>query len=274
MRIAVVGAAGQLGAAVVHACRGRHEAIGLDRAALDVTDPGAVRAAFERLRPDAVINCAAYNAVDAAETHPAEAMRVNAMAVRNMVRALGGAALVHYSTDFVFDGTGSRPYVETDPPNPLSVYAMSKLMSEWFALDAPRAYVLRVESLFGRAPDAPPAKGSVAGIVNALIAGQAPRVFQDRTVSPTSVIDGARATLALLESRAEPGLYHCVNSGSCTWLEFGQEAARLLGVPARFDVARLADVNLPAPRPQYLRALEREARGSRHHHADMARGAG
>jgi dTDP-4-dehydrorhamnose reductase len=76
-------------------------------------------------------------------------------------------------------------------------------------------------------------------------------VFEDRTVSPTSVADCAQATLALLERRAAPGLYHCVNGGSCTWLEFAREAARLLGVPGRFDVVRAADVKLPAPRPTY-----------------------
>lgn len=251
MRIAVVGARGQLGAAVVHACRGRHEAVPLDRSVVDITDAAAVRTAFERIRPDAVINCAAYNAVDQAETHAADAMRVNAIAVRRMVRALDGAAFVHYGSDFVFDGTSTRPYLETDPANPISVYGMSKLLGEWFAADAPRGYVLRVESLFGQAPGAPPAKGSVAAIVNALKAGQRPRVFEDRIVSPTSVMDCAEATLALLERDAEPGLYHCVNTGSCTWLELAEEAARLLGVPAELEAVKFADVTFPAARPKY-----------------------
>lgn len=251
MRIAVVGARGQLGAAVVHACQGRHEAIPLDRATLDITQPDAVRATFERVRPDAVVNCAAYNAVDQAEDCAGEALRVNAIAVRSMVRALGGAAFVHYGSDFVFDGTGTRPYLETDPANPVSVYGMSKLLGEWFAADAPRGYVLRVESLFGEAPGAPPAKGSVAAIVNALKAGRRPRVFEDRIVSPTHVIDCAEATLALLERNAEPGLYHCVNSGACSWRALAEEAARQLGVPAELDVVTFDEVRFPAARPKY-----------------------
>lgn len=251
MRIVVVGARGQLGAAVVHACRGRHEAIPLDRAALEITRPDAVRATFERVRPDAVVNCAAYNAVDQAEDCAGEALRVNAIAVRSMVRALGDAAFVHYGSDFVFDGTSARPYLETDPANPMSVYGMSKLLGEWFAADASRGYVLRVESLFGQAPGAPPAKGSVAAIVNALKAGRRPRVFEDRIVSPTYVIDCAEATLALLERNADPGLYHCVNSGSCSWLALAEEAARLLGVPAELDAVKFADVSFPAARPKY-----------------------
>ncbi len=251
MRIVVVGAKGQLGAAVVHAARQRHEVIALDRAALDIGDAAAVRARFAELKPEVVINCAAYNAVDAAETHALDAMRGNAIAVRNLVRALDGAVLVHYGTDFVFDGQGSRPYVETDAPNPRSVYGMSKLMGEWFALDAPRAYVLRVESLFGQAPGAAPAKGSVAGIVNMMRAGQTPKVFADRTVTPTAIGDCAAATLRLLETQAPTGVYHCVNSGWCTWLGLAQEVARILDLPERFEVIRLADVNLPAARPLY-----------------------
>jgi dTDP-4-dehydrorhamnose reductase len=123
-------------------------------------------------------------------------------------------------------------------------------MGEWFALDAAHAYVLRVESLFGQAAGEP-SKGSVQGIVNALVAGETPRVFEDRTVSPTSVHDCARATLALLENDAAPGLYHCVNSGRCTWFELAQEAAAILRVPPRFEVVRFADVTLRARRPQY-----------------------
>ncbi|MGE3511427.1 MAG: dTDP-4-dehydrorhamnose reductase [Vicinamibacterales bacterium] len=257
MRIVVVGARGQLGAAVVHAARVAHDVVPLDRAALDIGDAAAVRTRMHELRPDVVINCAAYNAVDAAEDRPEDAIRGNALAVRNLVRALPGATLVHYSSDFVFDGTASRPYVETDTPNPLSVYGMSKLMGEWFARDAARAYVLRVESLFGRAPDAAPAKGSVAAIVNALLAGQTPRVFEDRTVTPTSVTDCARATLALLEHQAPPGVYHCVNSGSCTWLGLAQEVARILALPPRFETVRFDEVTLKARRPKYC-ALSNE----------------
>jgi dTDP-4-dehydrorhamnose reductase len=251
MRLAVIGARGQLGAAMVHAGRVRHDVVPLDRAALDVTDAAAVRHTLAHIHPDAVINCTAYNAVDAAEEHAADAFEVNSIAVRNLVRALGAAAFVHFSTDFVFDGTATRPYTEEDSPNPQSVYAMSKLVGEWLASDATRAYVLRVESLFDRAPDGARAKGSVAAIVDTLAAGQRPRVFGDRVVSPTSVIDGARATLELLERGARPGLYHCVSSGACTWQAFAEEAARMLGVTPALEVVSVADVKLPAPRPKF-----------------------
>src|SRR6185503_5399369 len=215
MRIAVVGARGQLAAAVAHECAPAHEIVALAHADLDVTDDAAVAAAMARIRPDVIVNGAAFNDVDAAEDRPVDALNLNAFAVRALSRAAQarGATLVHYSTDFVFDGRASTPYSETDAPSPRSVYAASKLVGEWFALEAPRGYVLRVESLFGRAPGAGPEKGSVAGILKTLAAGGSPKVFADRTISPTYIPDAARATRRLVETNAPPGLYHCVNSG-------------------------------------------------------------
>jgi dTDP-4-dehydrorhamnose reductase len=262
MRIAVVGARGQLGAAVVHECQPAHDVVALTRADFDVTDDGAVEEAIDRIRPEAIINCAADNRVDAAEDHPLDALNANSFAVRALARAASrhGAALVHYSSDFVFDGAADTPYREEDRPNPLSVYAASKLLGEWFAVDAPRAYVLRVESLFGRAEGAAAEKGSVAVILSTLLAGGAPKVFEDRTISPTYVIDAARATRHLLESPAPAGLYHCVNSGSCTWLQLAQEVARRLGggdMTARIVPMRMSDMALRARRPKYC-ALSNE----------------
>jgi dTDP-4-dehydrorhamnose reductase len=259
MRIAVVGARGQLGAAVAHACAPAHEVIAFTRDDLDATDDGAVAAAMDRTRPDAIVNGVAFTDVDGSEDHPIDALNANAFAVRALARAAGqvDATLVHYSTDFVFDGKTSKPYSEDDPLNPRGVYAASKMLGEWFAIDAPRAYILRVESLFGRAPGAGPPKGSVANIMSTLLAGGAPRVFEDRTISPTYVIDAAHATRRLLESSAPAGVYHCVNSGHCTWLELARELARQLGVEARLVPTRVADVPMRAARPQYC-ALSNE----------------
>src|SRR2546426_11124685 len=191
MRIAVVGARGQLGAAVVHECSASHAVTALAHADLDVTDEAAVGAAMDRVRPDAIVNCAAYNDVDGAEDHPIQALNLNAFAVRALARAAEahGAALVHYGSDFVFDGTATVPYTEEDRPNPRSVYAASKLLGEWFAADAPRWYVLRVESLFGHVAGGRPPKGTVAAIMDRLITGEVAEIFYDRTVTPTYVHD-------------------------------------------------------------------------------------
>jgi dTDP-4-dehydrorhamnose reductase len=259
MRVVVTGAAGQLGAAVVEEFRQSHETVALTRRELDVADDAAVAATMDRLQPDVIVNCVAYNFVDLAEDHPIDALGVNAFAVRALARAAQrrGAALVHYSTDFVFDGTAMLPYTEADRPRPQSVYASSKLLGEWFALDVPRGYVLRVESLFGRAAAGPEPKGSIAVIHKTLRAGGSPTVFVDRTISPTYVIDAARTTRQLVESAAEPGLYHCVNSGSCTWFEFAKELARELRVEPTLTPVRTRDVAMRAARPQYC-ALSNE----------------
>jgi dTDP-4-dehydrorhamnose reductase len=260
VRIAVVGAGGQLGAAVVHDCRSSgHDVRAFTRADFDITDDRSVVAALGAARPDAIVNCAAYNMVDAAEDHPVDALSINAFAVRTIAGAAerAGAAFVHYGSDFVFDGTAETPYTEDVRPSPRSAYGASKMLGEWFALDVPRSYVLRVESLFGRAPGGGPPKGSVAGILNGLRAGKTPPVFEDRIVSPTYIIDAATATRLLLERQAAPGLYHCVNSGHCSWLDFARELARVAGLEPRFTVVRMEDVKLRAERPRFC-ALSNE----------------
>lgn len=260
MRIAVIGARGQLGAAVVQACAAAHEVTPLTRADLDITDETAVARAIAALAPDAIVNCAAYNDVDGAEDEPVVALKSNAIAVRALARAAeeAGAAFVHYGSDFVFDGTATTPYTEDDRPNPRSVYAASKLLGEWFALNGgPRSYVLRVESLFGSAPGGN-VRGSVIGIHRALAAGQRPKVFGDRVVSPTYVIDAGEATRRLLEIAPPSGIYHCVNSGHCTWLEFATELARVAGLEPRFEPVKMADVPLRAARPQYCALSNRK----------------
>ena len=261
MRIAVVGGGGQLGAAIVHeySAAGDHDIRSFTHAQLETTNDAAVIAALEAARPDLIINASAFNDVDGAEDRCVEALQVNAFAVRTMARVAErlNAVFVHYGTDFVFDGTATRPYAESDRPSPRSVYGASKMLGEWFALDVPKAYVLRVESLFGRAPNGPKSKGSVATILNGLLNGSSPRVFEDRTVSPTYVPDAARATRQLLERGAAPGLYHCVNSGHCSWFEFASELARQLGVEPELTPVKVAEVTLRAQRPQFC-ALSNE----------------
>jgi dTDP-4-dehydrorhamnose reductase len=252
MKVLVTGASGLLGAAVVQEFTPHADVAALGHADLDITDDVRVSERIAAEEPDVIVNCAAYNAVDAAQDDPLTALNVNAMGVRALARAATGldATFIHYSTDFVFDGKTDRPYVESDRPNPQSVYAMSKLLGDWFAADAPRQYVLRVESLFGAVHNGQ-ARGSVAGIVTRLQTGDDVPVFVDRTVSPTFVVDAAAATRTVIERALPPGLYHCVNSGRCTWLDFAQEAARLLGKPARLIPITLESVSLRAPRPKY-----------------------
>ena len=255
--VLVTGAAGQLGSTVVRRLAERGaRVVAADRDEVDLTDPRRTRELVAAARPEVVINCAAYNDVDGAEERAEEAFAVNAFAVRVLARAAGeaGAVLVHYGTDFVFDGTASAPYTETDRPAPQSVYAQSKLVGEWFAAGAARHYVLRVESLFGGAA----AKSSIDRIIEALRQGRPARVFSDRVVSPSYVEDVAAATEALLARAAPFGLYHCVNGGHATWLDVGREIAGLLGAPeSLLQPVAVASVPLRAKRPAFA-ALSNE----------------
>jgi dTDP-4-dehydrorhamnose reductase len=248
-RVMVAGAAGQLGSTVVQRFSKLCDVVPFTRAQLDIADAPRVLDAAKSVGPDVVINCAAYNDVDGAEDAAPAAIASNALGVLALARAANavGATLVHYSTDFVFDGRGDRPYVEEDPPRPLNHYGRSKLLGEWFAADAAASYVLRVESLFGGQP----AKSSIDKIVAAIRAGQPVRVFSDRTVTPSYVDDVTTATQELLARRAPFGVYHCVNSGIATWVDIAEEVGRLLGRPVELVRVQMADVKLKAARPLY-----------------------
>jgi len=251
-RVFLTGAAGQLGAAIARGFAG-HELTAHTRASLDITSPEAVRRAVADAAPEVVINCAAFNDVDDAEDNPSEAFAVNALAVRSLARAaeVAGAAFVHYSSDFVFDGEADAPYSEQTPASPRSAYAMSKLVGEWFALEQPRGYVLRVESLFGTPHDWTGRRSTLDGIVAGIEQGRAVRVFTDRVVSPSYVPDVAAATRHLLDSAAAPGLYHCVNSGRASWHDVAVETARLLGATPRLEPTTMDQVVLKARRPRF-----------------------
>jgi len=249
VKVVVAGAAGQLGTAIVRTFGADAGVVPLTRQDLDLADGAAVEARVAAERPDLVINCAAFNDVDGAEHRAVDAIRVNAGAVRAMARAskAAGALLVHYGTDFVFDGAAARPYTEDDEPAPQSVYGCSKLLGDYFAADAPRHYVLRVESLFGGAKR----RSSIDRIADAMLKGEPARVFVDRSVTPSYVEDVAAATRTLVRTGAPYGLYHCVNSGETTWHGLAEEIARVLGRDAQLVPVRVADVQMRARRPQY-----------------------
>ena len=250
--VLVTGASGQLAHFIVAAFADWH-VVALDRAALDIADPEALRRRVAEVGPRVIVNCAAFNDVDGAERRPREALAVNALAVRSLAQAAesAGARLVHFGTDFVFDGRATAPYDETSAPSPQSTYAASKLLGEWFALDSPGGLVLRVESLFGSPAGWTGRRGTLDGIVDNLRHGREVRALTDRVVSPGYTPDIAAATRHLIDVDAAPGLYHCVNSGHGTWEAVAREAARLLGVEPRITPITVDQLTLPAARPAY-----------------------
>ena len=258
----VTGASGQLATAVLRSFQDRDVTAHM-RATLDVTDIAAITRVVGQAKPDVIINCAAFNHVDEAESRPVDAFAVNAFAVRTLARIAEerGAALVHYGSDFVFaglDGPGTEPYDESVAPSPRSIYAASKLVGEWLALEYSRAYVLRVESLFGLPAEWSGRRGSLDTIVAGLEAGREVPVFTDRIVSPSYVVDVAAATRYLIDSDAAPGLYHCVNSGHGSWYDVAMEIARVLGVTPRLKPITTADARFVAARPRFCALSNRK----------------
>ena len=256
MKVLVTGAGGQSAYAVTARMSAAHHVVALTRAQLDITRQSDVVDIVRAERPDVVINGAAYNDVDGAEDEPAVALAVNAFGVRALARAAANvdAIFVHFSSDFVFDGSASEPYSETAAPNPQSAYAISKLLGEWFAREA-RHYILRVESLFGGGlqhhADGRQRGSSLDRIADSILSGQEVRAFSDRTVTPSYVDDVVDATSALLASSAPQGLYHCVGSGMGTWLEVSSRLASALGRSATIVPVTMASVALKARRPQF-----------------------
>jgi dTDP-4-dehydrorhamnose reductase len=245
----ITGSYGQLGRAVIAACAGRGIAVeGRDIDTLDITDPAAVAAWVESTRPKAVINCAAYTAVDDCESHEDEAMATNATAVGHLAAACNrfGATLVQVSTDYVFDGRGTRPYREDDPVAPTTAYGRTKLRGEELARTAASHLVLRTAWLFGHG-----GRHFVGAIRDQIEKGNPRlRVVSDQLGSPTFCDDLAEALLDLLQSGAT-GTVHGVNEGSTSWHGFACEIARLLGAAVEVEPVTTAEFPRPAARPAY-----------------------
>jgi dTDP-4-dehydrorhamnose reductase len=260
--VLVAGAGGMLGADVLRAGeRAGHEPVGVARAELDITDGGAIERAFARVHPDAVVNCAAWTDVDGAEAHRGEAHAVNADGAGVLARAAAGAGvpLVHVSTDYVFDGQAPlgpsgapRPYAESDPTGPRSVYGATKLAGELQVLAAsPRHAVVRSSWLFGVE-----GHNFVATMLRLAGEREAVQVVTDQVGCPTWTGHLAPALLGLLE-RGVTGLLHLAGAGQVSWNGFAREIFRQAEVDCRVEPATTAQMARPAPRPAWS-ALESE----------------
>ncbi|GAB3985971.1 dTDP-4-dehydrorhamnose reductase [Actinoallomurus acanthiterrae] len=248
----VTGASGMLGGEVVNLLAAKGEAVtGLDHAGLDITDGGAVRATLRAARPDVVVNCAGWTAVDAAEEHEDEALRVNGDGARNLALACAaiGARLVQVSTDYVFDGTAREPYAEDAPPGPVGAYGRTKLAGERAVLEElpSAAYVVRTAWLYGRG-----GPNFVATMLRLEREREKIEVVVDQRGQPTWTRDVAGRVLALMRSGAEPGIYHATSSGQTTWWGLAREVFHLLGADEQRVLPTTADrFARPAPRPAY-----------------------
>jgi dTDP-4-dehydrorhamnose reductase len=246
LKVLVTGAGGQLGQALSEILPSQgHEAVALDRKGLDVTDERSVDAALEAHAPDVVVNAAAYTNVDGAEGEPELAYAVNALGPRNLAQACEarGVALLHVSTNYVFDGLSERPYEPFDPPNPVSVYGRTKLAGEECVRHLTnRHYVVRTAGVYGEGRNFVRTMLRVGGERDVV------RVKDDEYVSPTYARDLAEGIAEVLES-GRYGVYHLTNAGSCSWYEFTREIFALAGIETEVVPIPSSQYPLPAARP-------------------------
>jgi dTDP-4-dehydrorhamnose reductase len=263
MRYAVLGAAGQLGRDLCSRLPG--EVISLSRTgspsrpgsppAIDLALLESLRSLFDDVQPDVVINCAAYNYVDRAESEPQEAFAVNAWGVRELAQLCRehDRLLVHFSTDYVFglDQTRRQPFTESDAPGPVSVYGLSKLAGEYLVrATCPRHLVIRTCGLYGVWGSGGKGGNFVETMLRVASQGKPLRVVDDQTCTPSYTVDVAETTLALLKTE-RTGLYHVTSSGSCTWHEFARTIFELSGVYANLTPVPSREYPTPARRPTY-----------------------
>ena len=247
----VLGANGQLGQELMNLLKTRNiEAIGTDQKEIDFAKPNEIAEKLEKLNPSHIVNCGAYTQVDKAEEEPELANLINAQAVGVIAKFTAERKIpfVHISTDYVFDGTATSPYLEKEKVNPKSVYGSSKALGEKETVENnSSAYILRTAWVYGEFGNNFPKV-----IAKKLKNNKELNVVDDQIGSPTWTFDLASAIVEVLEKKPEPGIYHVTNSESCSWFEFAQEIAKSIN----------ADVNLvkptdsksfvrPAVRPKY-----------------------
>jgi dTDP-4-dehydrorhamnose reductase len=259
MRILLTGSKGQLGTDIQSLASPEHEVIAHDLD-LDITDRGAVARRLAEVRPDIVLNAAAYTNVDSAESDEITAYRVNALGPQNLALACQGSGvpMMHVSTDFVFSGTASSPYTEFDAPDPRGVYGRSKHAGELYVSGLlSRFYICRTSWLYG--------VGGPNFVKTMLKAGRERRevrVVDDQEGSPTYARDLAARLLEIAQTGAF-GYYHLSNEGSVTWNRFTKDIFEIAGIDTPVLPISTAELDRPAPRPAFstMRGLALEIAG-------------
>jgi dTDP-4-dehydrorhamnose reductase len=246
MRVLVTGGAGQLARSIARTWVG-HELMFPEESILDLGRPEAIDSVLRDLHPEVVVNTGAFTQVDRCETDEAAAMRINGEAVGWLARACDreGALLVQISTDYVFDGTSRRPYLETDPTHPLSVYGKSKLLGEQNAARAEQHLVVRTAWLYDHS-----GRNFLNTMLTAASQGRKLRVVDDQKGAPTSCGALARQLLAAVDEGWR-GMVHCTCAGETSWYGFAREIFRSMAIAADLAPCTTAEYPLPAPRPAY-----------------------
>lgn len=253
MKVVIIGANGQLGSDLVEVLSHSHEVIGLTHSDIEITNIDNVNDVLSSIKPDIILNTAAFHVVPEAEKFPEKAFQLNGTAVLNLAKICQDKKIrfLHYSTDYVFDGSKERPYTEKDAPNPLNVYATTKLAGEYFALNyCDMSYVLRVSGIYGKTPCR--AKGGNFITTMIKLASEKPeiKVVDDEILTPTSTYSIAKNTAELIEQDTF-GLYHMSAEGQCSWYEFAKVIWDVLKIKTPLHPTSVKEFNAPVKRPFY-----------------------
>jgi dTDP-4-dehydrorhamnose reductase len=255
MKVAVIGANGQLGSDLVRTKPQGVELISLTHRDIEISNLNSVMETFKSLKTDAVINTAAFHKTDLCEDKPKEAFKVNSVGLKYLAEAANtyGFILVHISTDYVFDGKKGElkePYYESDLPNPLNVYGISKLSGEFLVKNyLERYYIVRVASLFGKAGASGKGGNFVYTILNRAKTKQPLKIVDDIYMSPTYTFDAAKEIWKLLLDKRDFGIYHITNSGFCSWFEFAREILKIAHINTDIQSVSHKEFKTKAKRP-------------------------
>jgi len=255
MKVAVIGASGQLGNDIVHAFQSNgDEVFPVSHSEIELSDLDSISNGLKKLEPQFIVNTAAMHHVENCEREPQKAFAVNGIGAKNLALVARdmGSILMHVSTDYVFDGGKSSPYEESDAPRPLNVYGNTKLSGEYFVRSfTPKHFVLRVSAIYGKNPCR--AKGGLNFVELMLKLAKERdelRVVDSEVVSPTSTVEIARQIVVL--SRSDKyGLYHATAEGSCSWYAFAREIFSLTNTKVNLQIAKPGEFPAKVTRPEY-----------------------
>ncbi len=252
-KAAIIGGNGQLGTDLCEQLSPDYEVFPLSHADIEITDVDSVRKMFAQLKPDIVLNTAASHVVPKCENIPAEAFLVNGIGALNLARVAEelNYTFVHYSTDYVFDGEKGKPYIESDRPNPLNVYATTKLAGEYFALNYCRkSYVIRISGIYGKIPSRAKGGNFITTILRVAKERPEVRVVNDEVLAPTPTLWIAKNTKVLL-AKERYGLYHMACQGEVSWHDFTKVVFETLNIKTPLYPQSVKDAMSTVKRPFY-----------------------
>jgi len=253
MKIAIIGGNGQLGSDLAEVFSKDYEVTILNHTDIEITNIDSVSDVISSVKADIVLNTAAYHVVPEAEKFPDKAFNVNGTGVLNLAKICQDkkAVLVHYSTDYVFDGSKQKPYREEDRPNPLNVYANTKLAGEYFALNyCDRSFIIRVSGIYGKIPCRAKGGNFITTMIKFSKEKPEVRVVDDEVLTPTPTIEIAKNTAELIKTDAF-GLYHMSCEGEVSWYEFAKTIWEVLNLKTPLYPASVKDFPLVVKRPFY-----------------------